>query len=182
MGLRLRVLRQERGYSLAQVADTAGVSASFLSLVENGQRGITINRLMRLVRVYDVRLGDLVPDQAIELDSREEIVVRGRDARHLESAAEGITMFLLARDTKRAMMPGLFEFEPNGHSAELTSHEGEEFVYVLKGRIELVVEPDPPHILTPGDTAYFQAERRHAYRNVGKTVARMIAVVTPPSI
>ena len=182
LGLRLRAIRQGRGYSLSQVADATELSTSFLSLVENGRRGITINRLMRLIRFYELRLGDLVPDQNRRLDTDAEIVVRGHDARHLESPTEGIIMFLLAGDTRRAMMPALFEFEPGGHSAELTSHEGEEFVYVLDGEIELVVEPDRPHTLVRGDTAYFQADRLHAYRNVGTGVARMIAVVTPPSI
>lgn len=182
LGHRLRAIRQARGHSLSQVAEATALSTSFLSLVENGRRGITIDRLMRLVGFYDLRLGDLVPDQNRLLDTHAEIVVRGPDARRLDFPTEGITMYLLAGDSKRAMMPALFEFEPGGHSAELTSHEGEEFVYVLDGEIELVIEPEQAQTLGRGDTAYFQAERLHAYRNVGTGVARMIAVVTPPSI
>lgn len=164
-GSRLRALRQQRGYSLAQVAQGAKLSQSFLSLVETGQRGISISRLMQLIQFYGVRLGDVIAESAAGVDPNK-IVIHDRDARRYDSTDEGITMFLLACDTQRTMMPGLFE----------------EFVYVLEGEIELTVQPGEPQILAAGDSAYFRAEQPHMYRNLGEKSARMIAVVTPPSV
>lgn len=178
LGSRLRTLRQERRYSLAQVAAGAELSTSFLSLVENGRSDITISRLVRLLNFYKVGISDLLSDSG----SRDEIVVRKEDTLDLYSSSEGIAMFLLAPDGRRAMMPILCEFDPEGHSAEFSKHEGEEFVHVLKGSIELQVEGSELVVLEPGDSAYFQARRPHSYRNVGGGTARVIAVVTPPGL
>ena len=62
LGVALRAARNARRLSLAQVAEATGVSRSLLSLIETGRSDITIGRLSRLARLYDVRLADLVPE------------------------------------------------------------------------------------------------------------------------
>jgi transcriptional regulator with XRE-family HTH domain len=83
LGARLRALRTGRGHSLAEVAEATGLSASFLSLVENGRSDITISRLVRVVDFYRVRITDLL-DAAPSADS---MVVRRNEHRHLYSRA-----------------------------------------------------------------------------------------------
>lgn len=61
LGTKLRALRTDRGLSIAEVADATGISASFLSLVENGRSDIAIGRLMRLIDFYGVGLGRCSP-------------------------------------------------------------------------------------------------------------------------
>ena len=59
LGTKLRALRSDRGNSIAEVSDATGISASFLSLVENGRSDIAIGRLMRLIDFYGVGLATL---------------------------------------------------------------------------------------------------------------------------
>jgi transcriptional regulator with XRE-family HTH domain len=179
LGAGLRSVRQAKRLSLSEVAGATGISSSFLSLVENGRSDITIGRLARLVEFYGVPLADLVPVRSGE-DAE---VVRKTEQRILPSPAEGITFLLLTRDTRGAMMPMIVEFEPSAHLAEYGRHQGDEFVHVLQGRLELVLEGSEPRILKAGDSAYYSAERPHLFRNASdRQPLRIMCVDTPPNL
>jgi transcriptional regulator with XRE-family HTH domain len=178
LGSRLRALRNERRYSLADVAKGTGLSASFLSLVENDRSDITISRLMRVVDFYGIRMSELI-EEVPHVDS---MVVRKNEHRHLYSRAEGIDVHLLAPTDQTAMTPVLTIYEPRGEWADFKGAPGTElFIHVLAGRLELDVEGHEPAVLRTGDSAYFRADRPHRLRNPGKSVMRMIGVVTPPA-
>jgi quercetin dioxygenase-like cupin family protein len=179
IGARLQAVRVARGYSLKEVAEGAELSASFLSMVENEQCDITVGRLLRLLVFYGVGISELVPDGA---DTTDDVVVRRADRRHIDSASEGVQLFLLAPELPRIMSPELLVFEPGAVVAEFDCHDGEEFIYVKQGTIELILEGREPIALRTGDSAYYAASRPHMHRNVGKTKATMLAVVTPPRI
>jgi transcriptional regulator with XRE-family HTH domain len=120
LGGALRELRKEKGSSLVQVADATGISKSFLSLVESGRSDITIGRLLRLVSFYGANISDLLPPD----DLHDATVVKRADQRELQSPAEGIRIFLLARNQDRKMTPSLGVIEPSGASAreQLVDH------------------------------------------------------------
>lgn len=173
----LRSARLERKLSLAEVAEATNISTSFLSLVERGKSDITIGRLVRLVEFYGVSLVDLVPSTG----DKDPEVVRTDDRRLLHSPAEGIDVFLLGPDTQRTMMPMLVEFEPGAHLAEYGRHHGEEWVYVLEGRLSLEFQDGDPKLLEPGDGAYYISDRPHLFRNAdSKRRLRVICVDSPP--
>jgi quercetin dioxygenase-like cupin family protein len=178
LGPTLRALRQERGWSLAQVSEGTDLSASFLSLVEQGRSDITLSRLMSLVKFYNVGLTDLLPGEA----PPDDIVVRRDQRRQLDLTAEGLEIALLAPDTRRTMMPVLSTFAPGGMTANHAAHEGEEFVMVLQGRLVLELEGAEPITLGKGDCAYFAASRPHRYTNVAKNTTKAFAVISPPSL
>lgn len=178
LGARLRSLRQEYGYSLAEVAAATHISASFLSLVETGRSDITLGRLMRLLRFYGVSITDVLS----ESDSADPQVVRRHEAQEFDSPREGIKIFVLTRDTHRTMMPYLGLFEPGAHPVERAEHEGEEFVHILEGTIRIDVEGSEPAVLHAGDSAYFSADRPHSMTNLGDRPARVVGVVTPPNL
>jgi transcriptional regulator with XRE-family HTH domain len=179
LGERLRALRRDRGLSLAKVARGTDISQSFLSLVETGQTDITIGRLIRLVAFYGLHVSDLLPPSP----SSDAIVVRKDEEQHLSSPGEGIDVYLLTSDTSsRTMMPIVAIFEPEGGLAEYAEHEGEEFVHVLKGSIEAEIDGHEPITLRKNDNVHFRANRRHSYRNPGKSRAIVLAVVTPPTL
>ncbi len=179
LGERLRALRRERGLSLAQVAQDTSISQSFLSLVETGRTDITIGRLIRLVAFYGVHLSDLLPPSP----GQDPIVVRDGDGQHVLSPAEGIDVYLLTSETDgRMMMPVVAIFEPGGGLADYSEHEGEEIVHVLRGSIQAEIDGHEPIILRKHDTVHFRANRRHTYRNLGKSKAIVLAVVTPPTL
>ncbi len=176
LGERLRAARVAGGWSLLDVAGATGMSASFLSQVENGKSDITFTRVVRLVNFYGINLHDLVPDAALP----DEIVVRATEQR-LIRAAEGIEIYLLNRETDRLMLPQLVVFSPRGQTLEYARHAGEEFATVLSGSIEIdFADARQPVQLAKGDSAYFDARLPHIYRNQGNGEARLVAVCTPP--
>jgi quercetin dioxygenase-like cupin family protein len=177
LGNRLRALRHESRRSLADVSVATDISASFLSLVETGRADITIGRLMRLVDFYGVHVSDLLPRTERHVPD----IVRSSERRHLYSAAEGIDVWLLASDTDRKMMPVMSVIDPGGGLAEFVSSEGEAFVHIVKGSVEVTMGEGEPFVLRRGDTLYFDARVPHSYRNPGKSQAVMLATVTPPS-
>jgi transcriptional regulator with XRE-family HTH domain len=178
LGERLRAARVAGGWSLSDVAAATGMSASFLSQVENGRSDITFTRVVRLVNFYGIDLHDLVPDGSLP----DEIVVRGTDQR-LIRAASGVELCLLSRRTDRLMLPQLVVFEPHGQTLEYARHAGEEFAFVLAGSVEIDFSGSrEPVVLGEGDSAYFDARLPHIYRNTTDRLARLVAVCTPPIV
>lgn len=176
----LRTIRRSRGLSLAEVADATAISASFLSLVENGKSDITIGRLVRLVDFYGISINELVPGSG---DPAFPEVVRLPERRLVHSPAEGIDVYLLSGDTRRTMMPMLLEFEPGAHLAEPGRHEGEEWVHVLEGTLALELQDSEPQLLGPGDSGYYPADRPHMFRNASdRKHLRLICVDSPPNL
>ena len=178
LGPRLRRLRQGRELSLADVAEGTGISASFLSMVEKGQSDITVSRLMRLVRWFGVSIADLVqePDGAVVR------VVRSDQRRSLRLGDEGIEIEMLTTDGAHRMMPVINVYAEGGAMAEPARHEGEEFVIVVDGSVELTVGDGPSIRLEPGDSAHYRSDLPHSFRNVGRGEARFIGVTTPPNL
>jgi transcriptional regulator with XRE-family HTH domain len=178
LGARLRQLRRSRGVSLAEVADGTGISASFLSMVEKGKSDITVSRLMRLVHWFGVSVADLVQ----EPDNAAVQVVRAGDRRSLRLADEGIEIQMLTPDGHHAMMPVINVYDEGGGMVDPTRHDGEEFIHVLEGRLELTVAGGDPLVLETGDSAYYRSDAPHSFRNAGNGVARFFGITTPPNL
>jgi transcriptional regulator with XRE-family HTH domain len=178
LGARLRQLRRSRGVSLAEVADGTGISASFLSMVEKGKSDITVSRLMRLVHWFGVSVADLVQ----EPDNAAVQVVRAGDRRSLKLADEGIEIQMLTPDGHHAMMPVINVYDEGGGMVDPTRHDGEEFIHVLEGRLELTVAGGDPLVLETGDSAYYRSDAPHSFRNAGDGVARFFGITTPPNL
>lgn len=164
LGNTLRALRQSRDLSLADVARETQISASFLSLVENGKSDMSIGRLTRLMQFYGISFSDLLPPpRAADPD-----VVRKDERQVVHSRTEGIDIFLLTPDINRGMITMLLEFEPGSARNEHGRHAGEEFVHVLQG--ELILElGGSVHRLKAGDSAYYAGDRPHLMRNASNT-------------
>jgi transcriptional regulator with XRE-family HTH domain len=178
LGPRLRQLRAKRALSLVEVAEATGISPSFLSMVENGQSDITVSRLMRLVHWYGVSIADLLQQPNRSLVR----VVRGGEQRSLELKNEQIRIFMLTPDGQHAMMPVINVYGPGGGMAEATQHEGEEFIHVQRGTVELTIGEEDPIVLEAGDSAYYRADVPHLFRNAGDGEAHFLGVTTPPNL
>ena len=178
LGARLRQLRTARGVSLAEVAEATGISASFLSMVEQGKSDITVSRLMRLVQWFGVSIADLVQ----EPDRSQVQVVRAGQRRSVRLADERLSIEMLSPDGNHAMMPVINTYEEGGGMADPTTHDGEEFVHVIEGQIELTVGGGEPILLGPGDSAYYRSDVPHSFRNAGRGEARFLGVTTPPNL
>lgn len=174
---KLKGLRQERGLSLADVARQTDLSASFISLIENGKSDITFSRLYRLMKFYGAGLEELEPSA----HSAPSVVRAGEEPR-IYSPAEGIEIRLLAPDTARLMMPVIAVYQPGAELAEHTAHDGEDFIHVIRGRFLLEIEGVDAVILDEGDSAYYSATTPHRQRNLSSTPSMFFGVISPPSL
>jgi transcriptional regulator with XRE-family HTH domain len=177
-GAALRAQRRDRRLSLQEVSTATGISASFLSLVENDKSDITLGRLMKLASFYDVHVSDLLPPGV----GRDPIVIRADDRRHIFSPSEGIDIHLLGPDSERRMLPLLAEFAPGARAAEMSEHEGEEYLFVVSGRVSFEIEGHEPVELEDGDGAYYRADRPHRVTALGPGRACVFFVASPPHL
>ena len=159
IGARLRQLRTRRELSLAQVAKAAGISVGFLSAIERSQMSASISTLRRLARFYKTNILDFF-DPA-ESGRR---LVRPAERKVLE-AGPGVRMELLAWGNK-VMEPHLFRIAPKAGSGESYTHEGEEFLLVLRGELRMALNGEE-YRLRP-ETAFILKAPRHI---AGETLA-----------
>jgi len=173
-GARFRRLRQRRDLSLAQVASATGVSVGFLSALERGQMRASIGTLQRIARYY--RTNILSFFEPAKDNSR---LVRPTERKVLETT-KGVRMELLAWGNT-AMEPHLFRIKRGGSSGESYTHEGEEFLHVLRGEFEIWLNTDEHYHMKVGDSLYFQSSTPHRWRNPGKTESWLLWINTPPT-
>lgn len=173
-GAHLRRLRAKGGYSLARVAMAASVSVGFLSAVERGQMTASVATLRRLARFYKVSILSLFDPSEVNPG-----IVRPEDRKVLE-AGHGVRMELLSWGNT-VMEPHLFRVAPSAGSGESYAHEGEEFLYILQGDLEIELDGAEPQLLKQGDSFYFESSTEHRWRNPGKKETVVLWINTPPT-
>src|SRR5271168_3271626 len=173
IGSHLRQLRAKRKLSLAQVARAAGISVGFLSALERSQMSGSVGTLRKLARFYKTNILDFF--DASGASSRQ---VRPAERKVLE-AGEGVRMELLAWGNT-VMEPHLFRVAPEAGSGDPYTHDGEEFIYVLRGDLEITVG-DEEYRLKPGDSFYFESATPHRWRNPGCKETWILWINTPPT-
>ncbi len=151
VGPRLRALRRDRGITLAELSVTTGVSESTLSRLESGQRRATLELLLPLARTYDVPLDDLVGaprtgDPRIHLKPVQRFGMVFVPLSRRPGGTQAFKMIIPAR-------PEPLEPTPQ-------THEGSEWLYVLNGRLRLVLG-ERDMTLRPGEAAEFDTSMPH---------------------
>ena len=173
-GHRFRRLRMRRKLSLAQVARATNVSVGFLSALERGQMRCSIATLRRIARFYKTNIISL-----FETNGDGQRLVRPSERKILETSPN-VRMELLAWGNT-AMEPHLFRVKPGGGSGESYTHEGEEFLHVLRGEFELWLHNEAHYHLKAGDSLYFESSTPHRWKNPGRAEAWILWVNTPPT-
>jgi DNA-binding transcriptional MerR regulator/quercetin dioxygenase-like cupin family protein len=173
-GQRFRRLRTRRGLSLAQVARATGVSVGFLSALERGQMRSSIATLRRIARFYRTNILSL-----FETAGDNPRLVRPNQRKVLETTPD-VRMELLAWGNT-VMEPHLFRIKPGGGSGESYSHEGEEFLHVLRGRFDISLDGKEHYHLKPGDSLYFESSTPHRWKNPGRAETWVLWINTPPT-
>ncbi|HKV61850.1 MAG TPA: cupin domain-containing protein [Candidatus Acidoferrum sp.] len=173
-GQRFRRLRIRRGLSLAQVARATRVSVGFLSSLERGQMRSSVSTLRRIARFYRTNILSLFEPAQDNLH-----LVRPAERKVLETSP-GVRMELLASG-QTVMEPHLFRIKPGGGSGESYSHEGEEFLHILRGDFEIWLDGSEHYRLKPGDSLYFQSSMPHRWKNPGRSETWLLWINTPPT-
>jgi DNA-binding transcriptional MerR regulator/mannose-6-phosphate isomerase-like protein (cupin superfamily) len=173
IGSHLRKLRGKRKLSLAQVARSVGISVGFLSALERSQMSGSVGTLRKLARFYKTNILDFF--DATGACSRH---VQPEKRKVLE-AGPGVRMELLAWGNT-VMEPHLFRVAPDAGSGDSYTHEGEEFLYVLRGALTITLE-DEEFLLKAGDSFYFESATPHHWKNSGRAESWIIWVNTPPT-
>jgi DNA-binding transcriptional MerR regulator/mannose-6-phosphate isomerase-like protein (cupin superfamily) len=173
IGSHLRRLRAKRRLSLAQVARAVGISVGFLSALERSQMSASVGTLRKLARFYKTNILDFF--DATGASSRQ---VRPEQRKVLE-AGPGVQMELLAWGNT-VMEPHLFRVAPKAGSGDSYTHEGEEFLYVLRGELAITVEKEE-YRLKAGDSFYFESATPHHWKNPGQAETWVLWVNTPPT-
>src|SRR3984957_6604464 len=153
IGAHLRLLRARRKLSLAQVAQAIGISVGFLSALERSQMSGSVGTLRKLARFYKTNILDF-------FDAREARSLQVRpEQRKVLDAGPGVRMELLAWGNT-VMEPHLFRVSAGSGSGDSYPHEGEEFLYVLRGELVITVNEDE-YRLKRGDSFYFESATPH---------------------
>jgi DNA-binding transcriptional MerR regulator/quercetin dioxygenase-like cupin family protein len=173
IGNRLRQLRIKRGASLATVAKAVAVSVGFLSAIERSQMSASVSTLRKLARYYKTNILDFY-DTA---EMNKPLVRPG--ARKILEAGPGVRMELLAWGNT-VMEAHLFRIAPKAGSGESYTHVGEEFLFVLKGQLQIFLRAEE-YLLKSGDSFYFESAVPHKWSNPGATEASILWVNTPPT-
>jgi DNA-binding transcriptional MerR regulator/quercetin dioxygenase-like cupin family protein len=173
IGSHLRKLRAKRKLSLAQVARAAGISVGFLSALERSQMSGSVGTLRKLARFYKTNILDFF--DANGASSRQ---VQPAQRKVLE-AGPGVRMELLAWGNT-VMEPHLFRVAPGAGSGDSYTHEGEEFLYVLRGELMITLETEKFR-LKAGDSFYFESATPHHWKNPARAETWILWVNTPPT-
>ncbi|MET9513357.1 XRE family transcriptional regulator [Streptomyces flavidovirens] len=167
---RLRDLRRHSGLTLEAAARRAGLSPAHLSRLETGQRQPSLPMLLTLARVYGTTVSALLGETPGERDA----VLRADEAEARE--ADGWT-YHRAGGSGRAMQ-ALRVHVPYGAQGDLVRvHPGEEWLYVLSGRLRLVLG-ESVHRLDAGDSAHYDSLTPHRIAAAGPDGADLLFVHT----
>ncbi|MEA4908215.1 MAG: helix-turn-helix domain-containing protein [Chloroflexi bacterium] len=192
VGARLKYRRQEIGISLRKLAQTTGLTASFLSQVEHGKANLSLNSLHRLAEAMDVPLLYFLSDHGgipEEVSPPDEEVVPATVFTPVMSIEErpqlilplsGVVYELLVPNLGRKMVALCGRLAPGTDNVARRLHEStEEFIYVLSGRLLIGLESGE-YILNAGETIYFEGEKLRKLA-CGSTdqEAVWVSVITP---
>jgi transcriptional regulator with XRE-family HTH domain len=168
IGTRIRAARAARRMTLTELSQKTGISLSTLSRLESGQRKATVKLLVPIARSLGTSLDDLVGSD-VKADprvTRQPIVRHGVTIVPLSGSESAIQVF-------HHTIPG-----GDGRQPRLQSHEGYEWVYVLRGRVRLMLG-STELVLQPGEAAEFDTKTPHWFGNGGPRPAQYLTIFGP---
>ena len=179
VGQRVRMVREEKGLTTVDVGQRTGLSPTYLDQIEADELSPPLGTLIRIAKALDMKLGRFIssgevkPFTVVRKDERR-IVSRYTSAQRDQY---GYTYESLAPDKKdRHMEPFMVTLVPSSARKELSTHAGQEFIYVLEGAMEIILE-DHTDVLHPGDSIYYDSTVPHLVRCHGDKQTVILAVL-----
>ena len=181
-GRRLRTARKKFGWTLSDVAKRSGISITTISRAERGQLALSYEKFSALARVLKMDIGTMFAEGGEPTQLQGPVVTR---------SGEGVTYrglaftyeFLAAQAAGKQMSPILGKVHARRIEGpeDFARHEGEEWIYVLSGAIEVHFENGRQVKLARGDSLYFDSRLGHAYISTSRALARTIGATTSES-
>jgi transcriptional regulator with XRE-family HTH domain len=167
LGPLIRDLRHRKGWTLREMSDKCGIPVSTLSKVEHDRLTLTYDRLLQLSQRLGIRMSELFAEPD---DLDEQPVMARRSIGHAERAIHVETpnydyYYLCPELRKKRMIPVYTRIRAKSLAefGDLVHHSGEEFIYVLEGRITVHTEFYEPVELAAGESIYIDSNMGHAY-------------------
>jgi transcriptional regulator with XRE-family HTH domain len=177
LGGRIRAYRRMRKLTLRQVADHAGVTESFLSQLERGTSGASVSTLRLVAEALGLKVADLFEDTGAT-----GLSVLAADKRPVIHMS-GFVKFMLTRRPLQNLevFEGVLEPGASTTSQEYRHGDSQELVYVLHGDVMLYLG-DEEHRLGERDSIEYRSSLTHSLMNVGDADARVLWIISPPSL
>jgi quercetin dioxygenase-like cupin family protein/DNA-binding XRE family transcriptional regulator len=179
MGMRLKKAREGRGLSIFDIYLRTNVPVDQLSQIEEGKVIPPLGTVIKLAKSLDIKIGDLISGEA-----GEDYTIVRKDDRKVTSRYDsrrekhyGYEYESLApHKTDRHMDPFLVTLEPSETDEERSAHDGQEFIFVLQGKMEVRLR-DHIHLLEPGDSIYYDSTVPHLVKCHRGEAAKILAVL-----
>jgi len=184
VGEKIKALREQKGLSLKELADLTGFSTALLSQMENHLVSPSLGTIIKMARALGVRVGDFLG----ETEGEPYTIVRKDERRKVSRFASkdgvkyGYSYESLGFEKKdRHMEPFIVTLEPATVKTSKTSvHEGEEFIFVLEGEMEVILGSHTD-ILYTGDSIYYDSTIPHRVQCHQDKNTRILAVLYAPA-
>lgn len=172
VGKKIKKVRLEKKFTLDRIANDTGYSIDYIKQVEAGKKIPPVGTLLNIARALEIDSGFFLKEQEETLEKRVKAYTKRTDNYAYETLTPGaeskhLKAFRVTIDPKR------------DHEGVGYQHEGEEFVYVLEGKMEILVG-DHLNKLDEGDSLHFNSGIKHQMKNVGDKEAKLIVVIYGP--
>lgn len=185
IGEKISALRKGMGLEIAGLAERSGVSEIVISQIESNTISPTVAALLRISKVFDREVGYFFEEEEIE-ELRIEVVRKDERKKVQRKRASGKYALsysyqsLSHRKSHKHMLPLRVEFDIDiDEDIELLTHEGEEFLYLLKGELELRTNTEVIHLFS-GDSVYFDSTIPHGFIGRGNTKPSALVIIYTP--
>ncbi|MBI4962932.1 MAG: helix-turn-helix transcriptional regulator [Desulfomonile tiedjei] len=176
-GQRLQAARKQRGFSLEELAARSGIDQATLAQMEAGEAILPLGQLIKLSKALSLKMADVISkgEEAftiVRAGNRQSFSRFGK----AKQASHGYEYESLAPNKKdRLMEPFIVTLHP-AVADEPSSHDGQEFIYVLEGEMEVLVD-NTRDVLGPGDAIYYDSTSMHLVKAHGDRPAKILAVL-----
>lgn len=174
IGAKLRDLRLKNGLTQEELADRAELSKGFISQLENDVNSPSIATLIDILTLLGSSLKEFFSD-----GDDGKIAFAAADFFEKKTDGETVT-WIVPTAQKNAMEPITVELEKGCSTDSDIPHDGEEFGYVLDGKVEVTVG-DRTAVVGKGETFYFSSDRKHSVKNVANGKSKILWVSCPPT-
>jgi len=183
IGEKVRELREKKGLSLQDMANRTGYTSALLSQVENHLISPPLGALIKIAKALEVKVGTFFGEEPRESYA----IVRRDERKHIsryaskEGVSYGYSYESLGFDKKdRQMEPFLVTLEPaTVKSEKLSTHDGEEFIFILEGEMEVILGGHKD-VLHPGDSIYYDSAIPHKVQCHRDILTKILAVIWTP--